>query len=267
MPIMVENKASSGRERNIRISAIYTREETDDAIASGSGGTGPTGPTGPTGATGPTGPTGDTGATGSTGPTGPTGPTTGDTGDTGATGPTGPTGSIGGSDTQVLFNDSGSCAGDSKFVWNKTSTRLGINITPAYTLDVGAEYRNYNYHYLDSIYLCSTFDDITYVDLASRNIPGGYSVNIKAMIIGADVNGDSAGFEIMGTFKRDPVSLTVSQVGTTTIIHSAVDNVNFDAVFATMFPCLSDVKVRVRGDIFTMDWKAYLWIMEIPWAS
>ena len=85
-----------------------------------------TGPTGPTGAdstvAGPTGPTGaDSTVAGPTGPTGPTGADStvaGPTGPTGAdstvVGPTGPTGStpaIGGSDTQVQYNNAGSLAG------------------------------------------------------------------------------------------------------------------------------------------------------------
>ena len=109
-----------------------------------SGPAGPTGPTGTTGATGPTGQTGPTGAAGTTGAAGPTGPTgaqgptgpqgiqgiqgiqgvagpTGPTGSIGSTGPTGPTGStpaIGGTNTQVQYNSSGSLAGTANLTWN-----------------------------------------------------------------------------------------------------------------------------------------------------
>jgi len=115
---------------------------------------GPTGPTGATGAassvTGPTGPTGVSGAVGSSGPTGPTGAassvagptgptgqqglqgTIGSTGPTGPTstvaGPTGPTGAtpaIGGSTTQVQYNNSGSFAGSSKLVFDGTNLGIG----------------------------------------------------------------------------------------------------------------------------------------------
>jgi hypothetical protein len=42
-----------------------------------------------------------------------------------------------GSDTQIQFNDGGSALGaDSLFVWDKTNHRLGIGLTPSYTLDV-----------------------------------------------------------------------------------------------------------------------------------
>ena len=93
MPIMVESKSG-----NRNIVPVYTRSETDAAIATGGGGSGATGATGPTGDTGPTGATGPT-ATGVTGPTGDTG-ATGHTGDTGPTGPTG----AGSSDTLETVN-------------------------------------------------------------------------------------------------------------------------------------------------------------------
>ena len=77
-----------------------------------SGSSGPAGPTGPPGPPGPnggiTGPTGE----GQTGPTGPTGPTGGGTGATGATGP------IGGSNTEVIYNDNGVAAGSSNLTFD-----------------------------------------------------------------------------------------------------------------------------------------------------
>lgn len=100
----------------------------DGLVATGGSGAGGTGPTGATG-TGATGPTGPTGPTGGTGPTGATG-----TGVTGGTGPTGATGPIGGADTQVLYNDTGAVAGDSTFIFNKTTklvTEQRLNLTPA----------------------------------------------------------------------------------------------------------------------------------------
>jgi hypothetical protein len=73
---------------------------------------GPTGPGGAIGVNGPTGPTGPLGPTGpSGGPPGPTGPT-------GVTGPTGPTPTIGGSNTQVQYNSSGSFAGSASFTFD-----------------------------------------------------------------------------------------------------------------------------------------------------
>ena len=109
-------------------------------IAGPTGGTGPTGPTGTTGADGPTGPTGaastvagPTGPTGSTGPTGAASTVAGPTGATGSTGPTGPTGptgatpAIGGSNTQVQYNNSGSFAGSANFVFD--GTKVGIGTT------------------------------------------------------------------------------------------------------------------------------------------
>ena len=100
---------------------------------------GPTGPTGNVGLTGPTGAqgiqgvTGPTGAQGIQGPTGPTGPTgatgaastvTGPTGPTGLTGPTGATPAIGGSTTQVQYNNAGALAGSANLVW--TGTQLSV---------------------------------------------------------------------------------------------------------------------------------------------
>jgi hypothetical protein len=82
--------------------------------------TGETGPTGLTGETGPTGLTGETGPTGLTGETGPTG-LTGETGPTGLTGETGPTGPIGGSDTQVIYNNGGVSSGDPALTFDVTT--------------------------------------------------------------------------------------------------------------------------------------------------
>jgi hypothetical protein len=102
------------------------------------GPTGAVGPTGPTGAIGATGPTGVAGPTGPTGPFGPTGPQgiqgiqgiqgvagpTGPTGSIGNTGPTGPTGAtpaIGGTNTQVQFNNGGVFAGSANLTFDGTT--------------------------------------------------------------------------------------------------------------------------------------------------
>lgn len=96
---------------------------------------GPTGPTGPTGSqgiaglNGATGPTG-TGATGPTGPQGDPGTPGGPTGPTGAIGPTGPTGpGVGGSDTQIQYNNSNSFGGVPTFTFNNTNNLLSITST------------------------------------------------------------------------------------------------------------------------------------------
>jgi hypothetical protein len=111
------------------IGATGVTGPTGSTGASGlSGPTGPTGasglsgPTGPTGASGLSGPTGPTGASGLSGPTGPTGASglsgpTGPTGASGLSGPTGPTGPIGGSNTQILFNNSGAVGGSSNLTF------------------------------------------------------------------------------------------------------------------------------------------------------
>ena len=80
------------------------------------------GPTGPTGAAGVTGPTGPQGIQGPTGPTG-------SAGTTGPTGPTGATPAIGGSDTQVQYNNAGALAGSANLTWSGTV----LNITGALT--------------------------------------------------------------------------------------------------------------------------------------
>jgi hypothetical protein len=77
---------------------------------------------GGTGAQGPQGPAGPQGPPGATGPEGPQGLPGAD----GATGPTGPAGPIAGSDTQVIFNDLGSAAGDADLIWNKTTNMLTL---------------------------------------------------------------------------------------------------------------------------------------------
>lgn len=139
--------------------------------AENSGTPGPAGPTGPTGPTGPAGsngtngasflsgsgaPTAGTGVDGDTyvdlttgdtytksggawtatgnnlmGPTGPTGPA-GATGPTGATGPQGPAGPIGGSDTQIIYNNTGTASGSPFLTWNdalSTLTVMGTSVT------------------------------------------------------------------------------------------------------------------------------------------
>jgi hypothetical protein len=92
------------------------------------GATGATGVTGDAGATGETGPIGVTGATGVQGPVGVTGATgaQGETGPVGVTGATGATPAVGGSDTQVLFNDGGAIGGDAGLTYNKTTDALTI---------------------------------------------------------------------------------------------------------------------------------------------
>jgi hypothetical protein len=94
-------------------------------IDGATGATGEIGATGPSG--GPTGATGSTGATGDAGPLGATG-ATGDIGATGvgATGATGPAGSVGGSNTEVQFNDAGTQTGDSGFTFDKITDTVTV---------------------------------------------------------------------------------------------------------------------------------------------
>ena len=117
------------------------------------GPTGPTGaqgnvgPTGPTGAQGIQGPTGPTGAQGVQGPTGPTGAASTVAGPTGAGGPTGPTGAtpaIGGSNTQVQYNNSGSLAGSANFVFDGTNVGIGT-ASPGVKLEVVQNQATYSY--------------------------------------------------------------------------------------------------------------------------
>jgi hypothetical protein len=135
------------------VQVMYTNiGPTGPTGANGSAGTtGPTGPTGTNGTNGPTGPTGADGSAGLAGPTGPTGangtsitgptgPTgaassvAGPTGPTGNTGPTGSTPTIGGSDTQVQYNNAGALAGSANLTWtNGTST---LAVTGAVTTNV-----------------------------------------------------------------------------------------------------------------------------------
>ncbi len=91
------------------------------------GDTGIAGPQGDTGLMGPHGATGLTGPQGSTGPIGPQGDTglAGPTGPQGDTGPEGPSGSIGGSDTQMIYNNGGSAEGAEVYYINSTES-VGI---------------------------------------------------------------------------------------------------------------------------------------------
>ena len=84
------------------------------------------GPTGPTGALGPTGPQGIQGIQGIQGVAGPTGPT-GSIGLTGPTGPTGATPAIGGTNTQVQYNNAGVFAGSANLTFDGTTlTAAGL---------------------------------------------------------------------------------------------------------------------------------------------
>lgn len=106
----------------------------DPAVLGPQGATGATGAAsnveGPTGATGATG-AGATGATGIEGPTGATGPAgtigvDGSTGATGSQGATGATGPVAGSDTQIIFNDSGNANASANLTFNKTTNLLTV---------------------------------------------------------------------------------------------------------------------------------------------
>jgi len=77
---------------------------------------------------GPTGPTGSTGLTGPTGPTGATGAASTVAGPTGPTGATGSTPAIGGSTTQVQYNNAGVFAGSANLTFNGTTlTAAGLS--------------------------------------------------------------------------------------------------------------------------------------------
>ena len=94
----------------------------DAGSGGGSGATGATGATGVAGIDGATGATGTAGADGATGSTGPAGLD----GATGATGETGATGPVAGSNTEIIFNDSGTASGDVNLTWHKTSNTLSV---------------------------------------------------------------------------------------------------------------------------------------------
>jgi len=103
----------------------------DEGPAGPQGDQGEQGEPGPQGPEGPAGPTGDTGATGSQGPQGPPG----------LSGPPGPPGPVGGSDTQIIFNDGGVAAGDAELLYDKSSNHMTIGtstINPSAALDVSS---------------------------------------------------------------------------------------------------------------------------------
>ena len=99
-----------------------------------------------------TGQQGLTGATGATGPTGARGPTglTGPPGSPGATGPQGPAGAsglVGGSDGQVLYNNSGTAAGSTNLRFDGTTLRPAGILTANYNF---ATYTSWVYRASDT---------------------------------------------------------------------------------------------------------------------
>ena len=48
--------------------------------------------------------------------------------------------SVGGSNSQIQFNNSGNFAGSSNLIWDNSNNRFGINITPSYNLDMSNTY-------------------------------------------------------------------------------------------------------------------------------
>ena len=103
-------------------------------VAGNDGATGPMGPMGPMGPQGLQGVAGNDGATGPMGAIGPAGPAgpAGPTGATGATGATGPAGPVAGSDTQIIFNNSGEAGASSNNTWDNTTnthTVAGTSVT------------------------------------------------------------------------------------------------------------------------------------------
>jgi hypothetical protein len=91
-------------------------------VAGNDGATGPIGPQGPQGIAGIDGVPGPAGAIGPIGATGPAGPA-------GATGPAGP---VAGSDTQIIFNNSGVAGASSNNTWDNTTnthTVAGTSVT------------------------------------------------------------------------------------------------------------------------------------------
>jgi hypothetical protein len=117
---------------------VYSTASSSWNNLTGTGFTGSRGFTGSVGFTGSAstvpGPTGFTGSVGSTGFTGSASTVPGPTGPTGFTGSAGP---IAGSNTQIIYNNSGNAAGSANLVFNQTTTRVGIGTSsPDYTLSV-----------------------------------------------------------------------------------------------------------------------------------
>jgi len=108
------------------ISAAGVWQGSSAGIQGAQGITGTQGTTGIQGATGAQGTTGAQGATGSQGTTGAQGATgtQGATGSQGTTGTQGATGPTGGSNTQILYNSSGTATGDAAMTFNSTDKLL-----------------------------------------------------------------------------------------------------------------------------------------------
>jgi len=131
--LSISGEAVLGAVANVKITGgsnnyVLTTDGTGNlswSAGGGGGGSGATGATGPQGAAGATGAQGDTGATGPAGTNGGDG-ATGPQGDIGATGIQGPTGATGvagpvaGSNTQIVFNNAGSAAGNANLTFDNT---------------------------------------------------------------------------------------------------------------------------------------------------
>jgi len=135
---------------------------------------------GPQGPSGPSGPSGAAGSNGSSGPQGPSGPS-GANGSAGATGPQGPTGPVAGSNTQVIYNSSGSAAGSANLTFNGTGLTAGQFIPSSNSVPTNGMYLSS----ANTIAFSSNSQDSVYLNSYQIGSTGKY---VKQLSIGAGID-------------------------------------------------------------------------------
>jgi hypothetical protein len=80
-------------------------------------------------------------------------------------------GGAAGSDKQVQYNNSGALTGSSNFMWDYTNNRLGLNTTPASTLDLGNNFNSSLYTFRTGSFLIQPMglNNIAFADNAYFN--------------------------------------------------------------------------------------------------
>jgi hypothetical protein len=190
-----------------------------------------------------------------TGPQGPQGPQ-------GVTGPQGPQGPIGGSDTQILYNDGGTTAGSANLTFNKSGNTLTFGTT---VIVASASNANVNFNsgalYVDGVANeigIGTVDPTQKLDVRGNIAVGSLTSNAAIFMYGSAgdlraqllVNGSSfiidsdstIDFQPGNTLKMrvDPTgNLGLSIVSPTSTLH-VVGNANITANLTTTFKSVKD---------------------------
>lgn len=243
------------------------------------GATGPQGDAGPAGATGATGVVGVSGATGATGPVGVTGATgvqgpsgpTGATGPVGVTGATGATPAVGGSNTQVLFNDSGAIGGDAGLTYDKTTDALTAagSVTAASLIPSGATVPS-NGLYLpaaNSVALSTGTTERLRIDSSGRLLVGTSSAaqynhftdGIRFQVAGTGSAGASAQFATFENSTAGPNAIFAksrgANIGTNAVVSNgdSIGNLIFVGADGANYTRAAQIAAQVDGTPGTND--------------